>query len=199
VAWGGNNWFWLFNPYPSYPVPTANGDWINVGTCNDRCSLERVKLPATVNNIIEVTADGAIVPPTSYRIEAYRWLVRTDGEHWPCSSNLVGDPGDPGVFTVEYEYGKPVPIDGQIAAAAFACELAKSRCGRDNCLPARLKHIDRQGVSLDFADPLDFLDNGKTGIYLVDLWLASVNPSKLKRRARVHRPDRPGKRVTYTG
>lgn len=195
----GGSWWWMFNNYPAWPVPNGSGNgFINVGRCNQQCRLERVKLPGTINQIDEVWVDGVLLPPTAYKIEAYRWLVRIDGENWPCHNDLTGEPGDPGVWTITYSYGKPVPADGRIAARMFACELAKARCGADNCLPQRLKTISRQGVEMAFADPLEFIDKGEVGIYEVDMWLNSVNPSKLKRRSRVHRPDRPRNKTTFT-
>lgn len=93
---------------------------------------------------------------------------------------------------VTYTYGKPVPADGRMAASKFACELALAMCGSDACvLPARLKSIHREGVDMAFADPLEFIGKGEVGIYEVDLWLNSVNPKKLARRASVYRVDAP--------
>lgn len=192
------NWWWQFyGDFPSMPYPDGEGTWRNFWPCRGKCHLERLKLPATVNSIVAVVIDGEVLDPTAYKIEAYRWLVRTDGGRWPCT-NAFGEPGDDGTFTVEYSYGKPVPPDGQYAASLFACEVAKNRCGADNCLPARLKTVTRQGVTMTFPDPLEFLDDGQVGIYEVDMWIRSVNPSKLKRRARIHRPDATSTNRTFT-
>jgi len=107
---------------------------------------------------------------------------------------------DPGTWHITYNYGKPVPDGGRFAAAKFACEIAKNNCGAAGCiLPQRVKEITRQGVQLLFADPLEFLDSFQTGIYEVDLWLMSVNPNKLQRRARVFRADAPPNNNTFTG
>jgi len=98
-----------------------------------------------------------------------------------------------GSWCITYDYGKPVPNDGRIAAAKFACQIALNNCGAEGCiLPQRLKELTREGIVMAFADPLEFLDEGKTGIYEVDLWLQTVNPKRLQRRARLYRPDRPG-------
>lgn len=199
VGWYGGNWWWAFNPYPAYPVANGSGTgFINVGRCSQRCRLERIKLPGTVNQIDSIWVDGELLDPSAYKIEAYRWLVRVDGGKWPCTNNLTGEPGDPGTWTITYSFGKPVPRDGRIAATIFACELAKNRCGADNCLPQRLKSISRQGMEMAFADPLEFIDDGQTGIYEVDMWLKGVNPSKIKRRSRIHRPDRPRTNTSFT-
>jgi hypothetical protein len=192
TAWGTATW-----GYPSTPMRVGNG-WINCGACCGGCNLSRVKLAGPINEIIEVIVDGEILPSEAYKIEAYRWLVRVDGGRWPCSNNLAGEPGDPGTWTVEYSYGKPVPDDGRYVAAIYACEMAKARCGADNCLPARVKHISRQDVDIAFADPMDFIEDGKVGIYEVDQWLQSVNPHKIQRRGRVYRPDARVKNTTFT-
>ena len=49
-----------------------------------------------------------------------------------------------------------------------------------------------------FADPLSFLDRGEVGIYEVDLWLRSVNPHRLQRRASVMRADSPKPPTNWT-
>jgi hypothetical protein len=96
----------------------------------------------------------------------------------------------PNTWHVTYEFGTPVPPGGRLAASVLACQVALNRCGGDNCvLPQRLRDISRDGVSMTFADPMDFLQRGEVGIYEVDLWLASVNPKKIMRRASVYRAD----------
>jgi hypothetical protein len=97
----------------------------------------------------------------------------------------------PNTWHVTYDFGTPPPPGGRMAAAIFACQIALNRCGGDGCiLPQRLREITREGVSMAFADPLEFLQRGETGIYEVDLWLNSVNPRKIQRRASVYRADR---------
>ena len=51
---------------------------------------------------------------------------------------------------------------------------------------------------MDFADPLLFLDKGQVGIYEVDLWVKSVNPARLQRRAAVYRADGRKRPTTWT-
>lgn len=205
----GGDWFWAFDPYPSFPLPNGAGSgWVNCSGCSrDSCCLPSVDLPATVNEITEIVIDGEILDPAAYAIQAYRRVVRVDGGSWPCS-NAFGDVGDPDTWTITYEYGKPVPLDGRLAASIFACQIALARCGGDSCLPARLKEISRQDVDMAFADPMEFIGLGQTGIYEVDMWLESVNPGfitrgnksqRLRRRARVHRADAPPGNTTFTG
>lgn len=105
------------------------------------------------------------------------------------SSTLGSLPGS-GAWYVTYRFGKPVPPGGEYVASIFACQVALARCGSDNCvLPARIKEVVREGVTLTMADPLEFIGKGEVGIYEVDLWLNSVNPHKIQRRASVYRAD----------
>ena len=104
-----------------------------------------------------------------------------------------------GTWSISYTQGSMPPPGGQMAAAMFACQIALNQCGGDGCiLPQRLKQITREGVSMDFADPLLFLDKGQVGIYEVDLWVKSVNPARLQRRAAVYRADGRKRPTTWT-
>lgn len=105
-----------------------------------------------------------------------------------------------GTWSVSYVQGSAPPPGGQLAAAMFACQIALNRCGSGNCvLPQRLKEITREGVRMQMADPLEFLDRGEVGIYEVDLWLKSVNPNGLQRRASVIRADSKRPPTNWTG
>lgn len=106
------------------------------------------------------------------------------------STVTAGTAPGSGAWYVTYSYGKRIPPGGRFAAAVFAVQVALARCGSTECtLPARLKDIAREGVQMAFADPLEFIGKGEVGIYEVDLWLNSVNPKKIQRRASVYRAD----------
>ena len=140
--------------------------------------------------ISEVRIDGTVLPATSYRVDNFRWLVRLDGESWPCCQDLLADDAtDPDTFGVDVQFGVAPPVAGAIAARILACELAKSCVGLECALPKRVTSITRQGVSMALLDPLDFLDNGRTGLYEVDLFLKAVNPSGRRRPMAVASPD----------
>ena len=49
--------------------------------------------------------------------------------------------------------------------------------------------VVRQGVSYTVLDNQDFIDELKTGIYAVDLFLRVANPDRARARARVFSPD----------
>lgn len=146
-----------------------------------------------ITEINEIKVDGAILPSSSYRIDDYKFLVRTDGESWPCCQNLLNDPDtDDDTFQVDFTYGTPPPPAGVHAAAVLACELALA-CQPETLgecrLPRRVQSITRQGVSMVLLDPFEFLDQGRVGIIEVDLFLRTYNPNRLRRAATVISPD----------
>ena len=194
-SYAGNSTFWGRGPYPWaggglgqspwYPVLVA-GQWYNIscgctGPCT--CAIEgptALRLPGPVSEILEVRIDGVIVPPTSYRLDYQRILIRIDGGVWPVCQDLLADPHeDSNTFLVTYAHGIPVPVGGQLAAGVLACEMAKAACNDKSCqLPQRLQSVTRQGVTMGFLDTFEDLDNGRTGIWAIDSWTASVTRPK---------------------
>lgn len=171
--------------------------------CGDVCSctsIESINLwHRNVRSIIEVVIDGIVMDPSQYRLSRNR-LIRIDGDLWPICQDWTVPAGAEGSWTVAYVHGRAVPFGGRVAGGILASELGKAVCGEESCeLPRRIQTITRQNVSVAFADPLAFLDKGQTGLYEVDLWLHSVNPHRLARRARVHRVDDPRRRRPIRG
>jgi hypothetical protein len=80
----------------------------------------------------------------------------------------------------------------------LATELVKLYEGDDTCaLPQRVTSVNRQGVSYTVLDNQDFIDELKTGLYAVDLFLKTANPDKARARSRVFSPDTPrARRIT---
>lgn len=61
----------------------VDGKWLNVacGSCTDGCSCEAMcefPLPGRVEQIVEVTVDGVVQDPDTYRVDNHRFLVRND-------------------------------------------------------------------------------------------------------------------------
>lgn len=165
---------------PWYPV-LVSGRWFNItcgcaGTCQCTPAGPTVlSLPGPVQGVTEVRVDGAVVPPSAYRVDRKRWLIRTDGGVWPRCQNMLADPAvDADTFEVTYMRGIPVPAGGRVAAGRLACELALAACGDSSCqLPQRMTTMTRQGVTVGFADTYEDLKEGGTGIYSIDTWVAS--------------------------
>lgn len=195
-----------FSFFPWYPA-LENGIWRNVacgGGCKGACSCSRVcevALPGPVGEVTEVLLDGEILDEEAYRVDNRRSLVRIDGGCWPTCQEMGLPSTEMGTWEVTYLRGLEVPAAGQAALGALACELCKACIGDSSCcLPARVTEITRQGIKMAMLDPMDFLDQGRTGIYAVDLWLRAVNPLGRSRRAHVFSVDaEPARHQTWPG
>lgn len=129
---------------------------------------------------VRVGLERRLINPTEYRVLDRKYLRPTIGATWSvCSPELE----------ITYEYGVEPPAMGKRAARLLANELSKSMCGEDCSLPSNVTNITRQDISLSILDPQDFLEDGRTGIYEVDLFLKSSNPQKAMMKARVFLPD----------
>lgn len=184
VADGADGWLPYIYTDGAYRSPS--------GSCAPRC---QVWLPGRVDSVVSVTQDGVTVDPASYRVDDWRWLVRTDGGCWPTVVDLSSDV-EP--FEVTYMRGTPVPRPLLDAAATLACEWAKGAVGDKTCrLPARITSITRQGVSMSALDTDSLSKRNFTGIQEVDQVIFALNPRGLDAASRVYSPDIPyPRRVT---
>lgn len=186
--------FWGF---PWYPLHLANGDWTNVKCpCTDACVCGRceLRLPYSVCSVDEVVINGNIIPPEAYRVDDFSKIVLLD--NGPAVSGTA-DCWKGCDNSITLTYGRPVPELVRLAAAEFACQLIKRCVGKPCDLPQRVQSISRQGVSATFLDPMEFMGQGFTGIFLVDLAIKTYNPKGLYKKAAVYSPDSIGKwRVT---
>lgn len=176
---------------PFHPV-LVNGDWLNVscGRCRGRCScrgLNDVRLPGPIDSVLKIVVDGEELSDAVYRVDNRTRVVRTDGGRWPVCQDLGKPTSEPGTWAITYLRGTPVPKGGQLAAAVLACEMARALEGGDCELPERVTSVVREGVSMTILDTFEGLEAGRTGLWLVDSWVASV--TKTRRRARVLSPD----------
>jgi hypothetical protein len=180
-----------------YPQPALIGGlWFNLvcGSCTSGCScgtVSEVRLPAPVNEIIEVLVDGAVLAASSYRLDNNRLLVRTDGGEWPRCNDLSLDDTEPGTWSVTATYGEELPQGAALAMGELACEIAKAADGGDCKLPAGLQQLVRQGVTISYPDVGELFRQGRTGLYLVDMFVSTWNPYGLRQRSRVYSVDRP--------
>ena len=171
------------------------GQWFNLtcGTCSSGCScsqVSEVRLPAPVYDITEVVIGGVALAPSAYRLDNHRILVRTDGGQWPRTNDLSVDSW-PGAWSVTASYGEPLPEGAALAMGQLACEIARAAAGGDCKLPAGLQQLVRQGVTISYPDVGELFRQGRTGLYLVDMFVATWNPAGLRQRSRVYRVDRP--------
>lgn len=124
---------------------------------------------------------GRIVDPANYYLVDHSTIQAKAGTSWaPCN------------IEVTYSYGAPPPASGKAAARVLAKEFIKLWSGDDDCmLPQRVTSVSRQGVNYTILDNQDFVEEMRTGLYVVDLFLKSVNPDKARAKARVFSPDVP--------
>lgn len=128
---------------------------------------------------------GRIIDPANYYLVDHSTIQAKAGVSWaPCN------------IEVTYSYGSPPPAAGKAAARILAKEFVKLWNGDDCDLPARVTSITRQGVSYTLLDSQDFIEEMRTGLYVVDLFLKSVNPDKARTKSRVFSPDVPRARRT---
>lgn len=125
--------------------------------------------------------NGNIIDPDTYYLADHSTIYGTPNAKWSPSN-----------VEVTYTYGSPPPAAGRAAARILATELVKLYEGDDTCaLPQRVTSVSRQGVSYTILDNQDFIDELKTGLYAVDIFLKTVNPDKARARSRVFSPDVP--------
>lgn len=155
----------------------SHNDFLGDGTS----ALQRVRLRGRkvikIHNLRDFK--GNIIDPDTYFLSDHSTVFGTPNAKW-TSANVE----------VTYTYGSPPPQAGRAAARILATELVKLYENDDTCaLPQRVTSVARQGVSYTVLDNQDFIDELKTGIYAVDLFLRVANPDKARARARVFSPD----------
>lgn len=182
------------------------GYWAN--ECGDRCgcgTISVVKLAGyPIREIVEVKIDGVVLPEfdlvtgdRNWRLDERRNLVRmyTPGtppqpNAWPACQSISLDDDQPGTFSVKYNWGMDVPALGQKAATQLAHQLYNACTGATCTLPGKVTKIVRQGITMERIVPLaDLLRSGATGLALVDTFIATSNPTKMKRRPALWSPD----------
>jgi hypothetical protein len=200
-SWSSGEWAPPYVPY------LQGGQWFNAscGSCLGECSCSRlceIALPGPVASVTSVKINGVVVPPGEYVVHDHRTLVRLGADCWPVCQDLAAEVDDVNgtAFAVTYMQGVPVPLGGRYAAGAYACEILKACTGANGCRLSNrylLESVSREGVAMRFANPLELLDRGMTGIPEVDAWVHSVNPHKRYERSSVWSVDRmPPRTVT---
>lgn len=166
---------------PPWAPALVGGRWLNVGcgAGHPECGCSRgsvLRFDTGVHDVAAVEVDGADLDRSAWRVDDGLLLVRQDGGTWPYCQDLSRPLGQEGTWAVTVVLGSPVPVGGQFAAGKLACELARAAAGDSKCeLPQRWQSVTRQGVSITAAlDTFEGLDEGRTGIWLVDSWVASV-------------------------
>jgi hypothetical protein len=140
-----------------------------------------------VASVVSVLIDG--VPFTHFELVG-RTLRRNDGNPWPSSNNLTLANTQPGTWAVSYRFGRDIPSGGDLVAGILANELALGCSAPGDCrLPKRVRTVSRAGTTIAMLDPAVLTEKTVTGIAEIDMWVHAANPTKLQRRASIHRAD----------
>ena len=149
------------------------------------------RLPGPVDSVSEVVVDAAVLPTDSWNLDPDGTLVRVDGGDWPVAQDVYVPR-----FVVRYVRGIPADGPANTAAALYALELARGATADPKCkLPARVRDVSRQGISLSLATPEDLAESGGTGLPAVDVWLRAINPDGLTQPATIWSPNAARHRV----
>ncbi|MGW4007965.1 hypothetical protein [Streptomyces sp. NPDC004763] len=183
---------------PWIPYIGSDGVWRNASVCGcgsaSDCScgeICEIRLEGPVYDVVEVQVDGDVLPPEAYRVDSAGLLVRQDGECWPDCQDMAAPLGEPGTFGVTYRIGLRLDEAAIAAYSELVCHYLKG-CGGGSCgckAPANVSRMTRQGVSVEMGDPTLIYSEMRTGLPLVDAWLAAVNPYRQPTASRVYSPD----------
>lgn len=163
----------------------GDDDYLGDGTSSNTRIRLRGRKVVKIHTIRDI--DGNVIDPTQYYLVEHSTVLATSGATWTPSN-----------VEITYTYGTPPPLAGKNAARMLATELIKLYENDDSCaLPQRVTSVSRQGVSYTILDNQDFIAEGRTGLYAVDLFLKTANPDNARARARVFTPDVPkARRIT---
>ena len=200
----------VWNPYWWNPYWDGMSWWYQGSNACGCRPLDRIKLNGyPVREVTEVLIDGAVVDPSTYRLDERRWLSRVPdplepdvGLRWPACQEMGLPDTMAGTFSVSYRYGQDPPLLGVHAAAQLGCEIYKQCSGAECALPTGTSRVTRQGIVIEklaFATwgftPTARARGGRasgwnTGMPLVDAFLNTYNTSGLKRRPVFWAPGR---------
>jgi hypothetical protein len=166
-----------------YNIPSGDYDEYSELVADGLSPDARIRLRGRpVTRVITVrNKNGEILDPSSSYLVDHSTLHIRAGTPWtPCNVEIT------------YAYGIPVPTAGKMAARKLAIEFARLWSGDEMCeLPQRVTSVSRQGVSYTILDNQEFIDELRTGLYEIDLFLKVVNPDNARRKSKVFSVDTP--------
>jgi hypothetical protein len=174
-AWGfAAGWAW-----------TAIGmGWWQYGQDSSECVLQGI-----VRKINQVMVDGVVLDPSLYTVYDDRRLVRLidptgqSSGAWPWEQNLGLPLTQSGTWAVDYEWGTHPPPSGEMACAELTIELAKAFGGDDETrFNPRVLQVTTEGISMQTANALQYIQQRLSGLPLVDIFLKSYNPDGNRRQ-----------------
>lgn len=176
------DWYGVNVETAQYSPFTAHGNHVNVYEVSDYTTKSLRLRSKPIQKVESIFIEGEELDPGAYLVGNKAFVARTDGHVWDLVSGV----------TVSYLHGIAPPEPGIRAAQRLADELVLSVDNPEACaLPDRVTSVSRQGLSYTILDSQDFLNEGKTGMYEVDLFLKTANPIGARKRPKVYSPDIP--------
>jgi hypothetical protein len=173
----------------------GGGQWECGGnSCGCGVLSEVLLEPYPVTSITQVKIGGVVQAASTYRLDAWRRLVCTNGNVWPVCQDLTRQDTDQGTWSVSFTHGMEPPLLGKQAACQLACQLKIAMDGGACQLPEAVTRVVRQGVTLEkgsLSALMKAIGSGTTGLALIDTFLATYNPLGMRRRPAVWSPDSP--------
>ena len=166
-----------------YNIPSGDYDEYSELTADGMSPDSRIRLrgrPVTKIHTIR-NRTGSVIDPSNYYLVEHSTVHIKAGTPWtPCNTEVT------------YSYGTPIPAIGKMAARTLAIEFIKLWSDDDTCaLPQRVTSVARQGVSYTILDQQEFIQEMRTGMYVIDLSIKTVNPDGARRKSKVFSPDQP--------
>lgn len=185
---------WVMLARPSVGICTATIYPVRKGGCwswggnrlmgaGEVCAPHQVRLDTPVVDITEVIVAGVTLDPSEYQLVDHCYLERRSGT-WP-----VGSRRDVDAFSIEYQFGEPIPPLITESVVELVDELAKEIIGIPSVLPPNTTSVNRQGMSFSVKDQAERVR--KTGPNLPKLYkaLSIYNPGNERFPAVVLSPD----------
>jgi hypothetical protein len=161
------------------PYKDQRGVWQNGNRSDGQSCCEITLSRQPVRSVQAVRVNGVTLAPSEYIVTG-NTLRRLD-VCFPTEDDCEAPPVE-----VDYTWGVSYGSLGLRAVGALACEmLAAVDDDRECNLPSGAQSVVRQGVTVTRPDLQAILDNGLTGIGLVDAFIRTHNPNRLHKRSRV--------------
>lgn len=188
VEWtGSDRWFCDFGQIADCPVqgwpPATSSCGRSPCVCSPPCATPRYCLSKITSRypmtaVMRIIEDGVVLDLDEIGAEIRNGRIcRTDAQ-WVCPTEI------------EVKYGRMPPPIGVLAAAELACELSKSCTAQDSCIPDEVTSVTAAGVTMNRADVVQALSEGRIMIESVQLFLMAYGVAqKDRQRGRVLSPD----------
>lgn len=170
-------------------TPNTGSPCVGACGCTPVCE---VTLAGYVSRIVQVNVDGGILPYDAYKLYNHSKLIRVDGGCFPRCQDMGATLDQPGTWGIWYYEGLSVQHNplAKRAVTRLAVEIWKACGGDGECaLPDRVTQVVREGVTYRLDNSDSSLDS--FGIDVIDQFVDSVNPKRLRAPMATFSPDMP--------